>query len=139
MDIVTAIVAGAKASGVMPALLLALCGTETNFHNVVHSNDGGSASLGVCQVKLTTARMFSPAVTERDLMNPYINATIAGRYLAYQIKRYRGDPMRAIVAYNRGTCPPVDSIDNNKYLRKVGSRLRELTSVKKREVAQWNQ
>lgn len=86
------------------ALLLAICTHETNLTNVVTSHDGGSPSIGICQVKENTARMLGFKGIEKDLMIPSINAKWAARYLKYQMNRYgENDWCKLASAYNSGT------------------------------------
>lgn len=86
-----------------PKLLDSVCYVESRHKpHAVNVDDGGSPSLGLCQVKLKTARWLGFEGDEADLMEPRTNAYYAGKYLAYQLKRYRGDKHRAVTAYNRG-------------------------------------
>jgi soluble lytic murein transglycosylase-like protein len=123
MQIVALLTAAAKAAAVPPALLLSICYTESTFRNVVHPDDGVTASYGVCQVKLETARMFKHDVTEQDLMVPKKNARFAALYLARQLSRYHRVWSCAATAYNRGSVlEPLDINNTNcdtKYSRKV--------------------
>lgn len=85
-----------------PGLLSSVCYVESR-HNpaAIHHDDGGSDSLGLCQIKLSTARWLGFKGTEQDLMNPQINAHYAGAYLRYQLNRY-GSVKKAVTAYNIG-------------------------------------
>ena len=85
-----------------PKLLDSVCFIETK-HDVfaVHQDDGGSKSLGVCQVKYKTARWLGFQGTEGELMEPGLNIYYAAKYLSYQQRRYK-NIQRAVVAYNRG-------------------------------------
>jgi soluble lytic murein transglycosylase-like protein len=83
-------------------LLPALCFVESGYDaSAVHEDDGGSDSLGICQVKYSTSRWMGFEGTEQELMQPRNNIWYAAKYLAYQINRY-GEVERGIVAYNRG-------------------------------------
>lgn len=85
-------------------MLSAVCYVES--HHVVHAlhvDDGSGPSLGVCQVKLATARMLGFRGSEADLMRPKINAFYAALYLNRQLERYNDDTAKAIAAYNSGT------------------------------------
>ena len=86
-----------------PGLLASLCFVESS-HNVaaIHEDDGGSNSVGICQVKLTTAQWFGFKGTEKQLMNPATNIFYAAAYLSYQQRRYKGDVTKAVIAYNIG-------------------------------------
>lgn len=89
----------------LPAnLLSSLCYIESrNDINAIHHDDGGADSLGVCQIKLATARGLGFKGTAKDLMNPETNVHYAGAYLAHQIKRYNGSIGRGVIAYNIGS------------------------------------
>jgi soluble lytic murein transglycosylase-like protein len=92
-----------------PGLLSALCYVEST-HNVsaIHADDGSSDSLGICQVKIETARWLGFQGTERDLMQPKVNIWYAAKFLSYQINRYN-DIERGVVAYNRGNAKGLTS------------------------------
>lgn len=103
-------------------LLSALCFVESNHRiHIMHKDDGGSSSLGVCQIKLATAKMMGFKGDVDLLMDPEINTHYAAKYLSQQFKRYNGDAVKAIAAYNTGTYKetslglPV----NQKYVNKV--------------------
>lgn len=104
-----------------PGLLSAICLVESG-HSVeaIARNDGGSDSLGACQVKLGTAKMLGFKGTEKQLMAPNTNVKYAGKYLAYQLNRYNKDLPCAIAAYNTGTCLKHNlQIVNKPYVNKV--------------------
>jgi len=97
-------------------LLAAICTVESNNRNLINIDDGGSASYGQCQVKLRTARHVGYHGSVVQLWkNPVVNRMVAGRYLAEQLRRYRGDVRKAVSAYNAGRA--VGS--NGKYVDKV--------------------
>ncbi len=102
-SVMFAIIAAAKAASLPPALLLSVCFVESGFRNTISPTDGSSASYGVCQVKLSTARMFNPKVHASDLLIPQENARYAAIYLKYQLSRYGYDVRRAVCAYNSGS------------------------------------
>lgn len=101
-----------------PNLLSAVCYVESkHVVSAIHVNDGGSDSLGLCQIKLNTARQFGFKGTAKQLQGDYkINMVYAGKYLRYQIKRYNGDTIKAVAAYNAGSYKPHKT---NKYVNKV--------------------
>lgn len=87
-----------------PGLLSALCYVESKHRvDAVHHDDGKGDSLGVCQIKLPTARLLGFRGTQADLMKPENNIHYAGKYLLKQLHRYQMDPRRAVSAYNAGT------------------------------------
>lgn len=135
MDMLTILVAAAKKAGIAPALLVAVCHTETNLKNVHNMNDNGSASYGVCQVKHETvqwmARFYKDEKmakwTDRDLKVPSKNAEAAARYLKYQLERYDNNWCAAIAAYNAGSAVESKVIPgkprNYLYVKKVKSKI----------------
>lgn len=89
--------------GLPPKLLDSLCFIESGYNlEAVNRNDGHGDSLGVCQVKLKTAKWMGFRGTEKELMNPVTNAKYSAVYLKYQLKRYGGNVPKALTAYNRG-------------------------------------
>lgn len=105
-------------SGVDPALVSALCFVESGHNvNALAPRDGGSPSLGVCQLKLRTARALGYVGRAKGLMEPSTNALYASLYLAKQKQRF-GSWARAISAYNAGR--PVKG--NRRYVRRVMAR-----------------
>ena len=105
-----------------PGLLSALCWVESHHKvNAVNQFDGGSASVGICQMKLDTARTLGFTGDEKELMKPEVNMTYAAKYLAKHIKRYDDDINKAVAAYNAGKCRlnAKGQIMNRKYVRKV--------------------
>ena len=99
-----------------PALLDSLCFVESGHNQAaVHLDDGGSNSVGVCQVKLRTARWLGFKGTEQQLLKPKTNVYYAAKYLAYQLHRYK-NVEKAIVAYNKGNAT---NLLSSKYSVKV--------------------
>lgn len=101
-----------------PGLLEAICWVESNHKiNAIHHDDGGSNSVGVCQVKLTTAKLMGYTGEEETLRNnAAINVFYSGKYLKHQLERYDADPAKAVSAYNAGrACLPA----NQAYVHKV--------------------
>lgn len=101
-----------------PGLLSSVCYVESK-HNIhaIHRDDGkGGHSLGVCQIKLSTARHMGFKGTEKQLMNPKINIKYAGKYLKHQIKRYHGNINKAVIAYNLGHA---GKLGHTKYMERV--------------------
>jgi soluble lytic murein transglycosylase-like protein len=112
-----AIKAAAHAYRLSPRLLLALCTVESSLNPAaINPNDGdGTPSLGLCQVKVKTARWLGFEVDEADLLDPHLNAMVAAHYLAKQKRRYRGDVRKAVSAFNAGTATAA----NEGYVNKV--------------------
>lgn len=103
----------ARQHGIEPALLKAVCETESSWRPHV-TGDGGE-SIGLCQIKPETAlRMFPKhwhadkpqherlAAMRRLLFKPDANLKIAAIYLKYLIAKYDGNVTLAIAAYNAG-------------------------------------
>lgn len=104
-------------------LLSSLCYVESNHDiSAVHHDDGNSDSLGVCQVKLSTARWMGYKGTSKQLMDPTINIYYAAKYLSYQIKRYHSTT-RGIIAYNIGHAKK--SLTSTQYSVKVNKQWRQ--------------
>lgn len=137
MSIVAIILNAAKAAHVSGTLLLAVCSHESNnFTLKYNANDRGSESLGICQVKLATARMLGFKGSTKELMTDKMNAKFAAMYVKYQQNRYSvtdkmtdksQDWVKLVSAYNAGSyveskivpeCPR-----NLKYLRLVQKKL----------------
>ena len=117
----------AKTVGVPGYLLLAICTTESRLINVMTPNDGGSATLGICQIKVGTAHMFGFKGEPKDLMVPKTNIRYAAKYLKYQLERYDNDLCKAIAAYNSGSYNPSTKVigrpRNLKYIKRVAINL----------------
>lgn len=103
MDLIIAIAMVSQSLQIPDGLLSAVCFTESSHRvTVIRHNDGGSKSIGVCQIKLTTAQLVGYAGDEKSLLNPTVNVYYAGKYLKKQLGRYRGDIPKAVAAYNAG-------------------------------------
>lgn len=90
-------------NGVDYELIRGVCFKESSLNpNAYVHNDGGSPSIGLCQIKQTTAKSMGFRGRESLLRDPYINAFFSAKYLAYQIKRYKGNVRKALSAYNAG-------------------------------------
>lgn len=61
-----------------------------------------SGALGLTQLLLSTAQMYSPEVTRNDLFDPEINVDIAFQHLSYLLNKYSGNLLVAFDAWNRG-------------------------------------
>jgi hypothetical protein len=105
-----------------PGLLESVCYVESK-HEVAayHPADGHSPSIGVCQVKLDTARSMGFVGGETDLMEPTANVFFAAKYLRYQIDRY-DSVERGVVAYNRGNAT---GLRDTQYSAKVMKQWRQ--------------
>lgn len=104
-------------------VLAATCFIESSYRvNAIHKDDGNGDSLGVCQVKLATAKWMGFKGTEKQLMKPEINVYYAAKYLKYQLKRYDNNIPRALTAYNRGNAK---GLTRSAYSDKILKHLKE--------------
>lgn len=86
-----------------PNLIHSICFVESSYNTkAVNIDDGGEDSLGVCQIKYSTAKWMGFKGTRKQLMQPENNIKYASKFLAYQIKRYNGNVTKGVIAYNRG-------------------------------------
>jgi soluble lytic murein transglycosylase-like protein len=111
----------ASQAGLPGGMLQAVCGVESGLNpRAIHHDDGGSNSIGLCQIKLSTARWLGYQGTEEGLFDAELNASYAAKYLAYQMRRYGNNTHKAIAAYNAGRaafCGTV--VCNNIYVSRV--------------------
>ena len=97
-------------------LLSSLCYVESKHDiNAIHVDDGTSNSVGICQIKWSTAKWLGFKGTEKQLMDPKTNIHYAGKFLKYQQTRYKSTT-KAIIAYNIGNAKGLLS---TKYSAKV--------------------
>ena len=106
--------------GLPSGLLSSLCYVESK-HDIqaFHKDDGHSNSVGVCQIKLQTAKHLGFKGTEKQLMIPQNNIKYAAKYLSHQIKRYNGNLTYGIISYNMGSRK---NFTNTKYSIKVNKQ-----------------
>lgn len=102
---------------------LSLVDVESDFRERARSYAG---AIGLTQVKLSTAQILRPDITERQLYNPHVNITIGFEYLKRLYKRY-DDWERALAAYNAGPtrhsrADRTGEYDGTPYARKVLAR-----------------
>jgi soluble lytic murein transglycosylase-like protein len=109
-------------ASIFTALLISICTVESGGHKqALNVNDGGRTSYGYCQVQMRTARHMGFRGSVKELwLNPDLNMYYAGKYLEYQLKRYRSAE-KAIAAYNRGSFKADKNgrAVNHKYVVKV--------------------
>jgi transglycosylase-like protein with SLT domain len=81
----------------------------------------GDASHGLMRVREATARSLGFVGSIAELHKPGPGILYGVKYLAQQLKRYRGDYARAAAAYNAGpgNVKPGGSIPNPTYVTKV--------------------
>lgn len=120
----------AKAAKVAGALLLAICTQESNLTNAYVLHDGGSPSIGVCQLKYDTAKMLGFKGSAIQLMDVKTNAHYAAKYLAYQQTRYGNDWHKLAASYNAGSYNPSNKVKgcprNLAYVKAVKDKLDDL-------------
>ncbi len=95
----------AAARGVDPLLLLALVRQESSFDPRARS---GAGALGLAQLMPATAAGIARSlgsgsdVQPRDLFKPAVSLDFGAYYLAEQLRRYDGQVLPALAAYNAG-------------------------------------
>jgi len=88
--------------GLPEGLLSSLCYVESrHVASAIHKNDGGEDSIGICQIKYSTAKQLGYRGSKKELYLPENNIKYAALYLKKQIKRYKSIN-RGVIAYNRG-------------------------------------
>lgn len=105
-----------------PEMLRSVCYVEsTHSQKAYNPHDGNSPSHGVCQIKLESARQVGFKGTADQLQEPAANTFWAAAYLHHQFKRYHGDIIMTIAAYNAGSyrSGPDGLPLNKRYVRKV--------------------
>lgn len=116
MTLAEIFVVASAVHGLPHTLLSDVCFVESSHRPKVSRMDSnGHKSVGLCQMQLPTARFLGFRGSESDLLNPRTNAFYAGKYLAYQYRRY-GSWVKAIKAYNAGSSKT--DLPND-YFRKV--------------------
>lgn len=99
---VNLLIAAALAQGVPADIFVSMCWVESNHNQYALSvNDGGEDSIGVCQIKLTTAREVGYKGGSIGLFDPATNARYAAKYFKKKI-RLTGGLVSGIIAYNAG-------------------------------------
>lgn len=113
-------------------VLYSICSVESDFPskgianaNVITRNDGHGDSVGICQIKLKTARWIAdnPMLDDIALLQPQVNIYHAAMYLAWQFERYPWNVRCAISAYNGHRCL---KSNQKTYVDKVLQRQKEL-------------
>lgn len=125
--------AAASRTGLPPSLLIAICDVESNLNpKAINKDDGHGDSIGLCQVKLKTARWIGCANKTQELFVARWNARCAARYLAFQLKRYKGNVRYAVSAYNMGRVRFNRSgkLLNRRYVNLVMKKQRKLKHVR---------
>jgi soluble lytic murein transglycosylase-like protein len=98
-DLAAAIYDVALSEGVDPGLAFRLVKTESGFNPNAKSKVG---ALGFTQVLPSTARLYEPGLTNKQLFERGTNLRLGFRYLRDLLERYNGNLRLALLAYNRG-------------------------------------
>lgn len=120
-------------------LLLSICTVESGLRpHVINHDDGGSASIGLCQVKVATARWLGFKVTQSDLLYPLVNARAAAKYLNYIFTSDVDDVIVVIARYNAGSVKRAKDgrLINQRYVDKVMELLNVLERKEESGVSQ---
>jgi len=80
-------------------LILSLIRQESAFNNKAKSVVG---ARGLMQLMPATARMFKRRLRSNQLYNPKLNINIGVKFLERLVKKYDGDLMLTLSAYNAG-------------------------------------
>lgn len=96
-----------KRSGMDPLVLHSVIRQESQFSPTIMSPAG---AVGLMQLMPRTAaetarRSGQPKPRRRDLVNPQANVELGAAYLSMLVRRFDGDYMRAVAAYNAGETP----------------------------------
>ena len=98
-DLAAAIYDVALSEGVDPGLAFRLVRTESGFNVNAKSKAG---AVGYTQVLPSTARLYEPGLTNKQLFDRSTNLRLGFRYLRDLLERYDGNLRLALLAYNRG-------------------------------------
>jgi len=111
-DLSAAIYDVALAEGLDPALAFSLVQAESRFTPTAASAAG---AIGYTQILLSTARLYEPGLTTRQLYDRTTNLRLGFRYLRDLLERYDGSPegqlRLALLAYNRGPARVQELLD----------------------------
>lgn len=99
-----------EAYGIDPALIAAVIRCESSFNPHAVSTAG---AVGLMQISLPTWQEIksthhewrsiqNPEGDMQALFQPQINIAAGANYLHAMLRRYRGDPVKAVAAYNAG-------------------------------------
>ncbi len=98
-DLAAAIYDVALSEGVDPGLAFRLVRTESGFNGNAKSKVG---AVGYTQVLPSTARLYEPGLTNKQLFDRSTNLRLGFRYLRDLLERFDGNLRLALLAYNRG-------------------------------------
>lgn len=104
-NICSTVESAATQYGIPMAVFAAIVKVESNFEpGAINDLKPGVAiaSYGLGQLTLDTAK-YHCNLTKDLILNAKKNAQCAAKVFSYQLKRYSGDVIKAIAAYNAGT------------------------------------
>lgn len=145
---VRAYISRAEVEHELPGKLLeAVCTVESQLNSkALNINDGGknNHAIGLCQLLVQTAYwrtrwkvdlkdcrdISGKNFKECKLWDPKLNTQIAGEYLAYLIKKHKGNLTLAVAAYNSGT-PKYNNQGNLINLRYVNKVLKTWSEIRR--------
>ena len=96
--------------------LKAIIRIESCFNPKALNDKAKVVSYGFGQLTAATAKAFC-SIGIKDVFNQYKNGECAAKVLSHQFKRFQGNQLKAILAYNEGT-PCI--CDGTKYVRYLG-------------------
>ncbi len=82
-----------------PILVISLIRQESAFNPNARSHAG---ARGLMQLMPSTARMYASIKSTRSLRKPELNLRIGMKYLTILLKKYSGDLLHTLAAYNAG-------------------------------------
>jgi soluble lytic murein transglycosylase len=96
LDVLTKIL---KYEKIDPIILLSLIRQESVFNPLARSAVG---ARGLMQIMPTTARRLRRSVGDKQLVNPQINIELGTKYVKNLLRRYNGNLVYVLAAYNAG-------------------------------------
>ena len=85
--------------GVMPAVVFGLIAIESGFDARAV---GRAGSVGLMQIKPSTARAYDPRATRERLFNPEVNVRLGLAHLRQELVHFRNDWTLGLLSYNMG-------------------------------------
>jgi hypothetical protein len=83
-------------------MLSAMARSESNCGDKRYLIGDDKTSIGLYQIKLSTAQFLGFKTNRKELLNPFINETIARAYLLYLSSKIGLNTERVLIAYNCG-------------------------------------
>lgn len=85
--------------GVTPAAAFGLIAIESGFDERAV---GRAGSVGLMQIKPSTARVYDPRATRERLFNPEVNVRVGLAHLRRELAHFRNDWTLGLLSYNMG-------------------------------------